>query len=64
MMVSETKDKVKRKKRNNTLKVVEIQHVQVPDSEERLNRVFKILLSSFENMGNEAKKAAEAEIHG
>ena len=55
MMVTETKDKVKRKKRNNTLKVVEVKYAQVPDAEERLNRVFKILLSSFENTQNEAK---------
>lgn len=55
MMVSEAKDKVKRKKRNNTLTVVKVEYVQVPDAEERLSRVFKILMSSFENMENEAK---------
>ena len=56
-MVTETKDKVKRKKRNNTLTVVEVNYVQVPDAEGRLGRVFKILLSSFENIEeNEAKR--------
>jgi len=43
-------------KRNNSLKVVKIAHAQVPDAEERLGRVFKILMSSFENMENEAKR--------
>lgn len=47
----------KRRKRNNNLKVVEIKHVQVPDAEDRLNRVFKILMSSFDNSENEAKRA-------
>lgn len=50
MMATEAKDKVKRKKRNNTLTVVKVEYVQVPDSEERLKRVFKILLSSFKNV--------------
>ena len=49
--------KKKSGKRNNSLKVVEIQHVQVPDSGERLMRVFKILMSSFKATQNEAKKA-------
>ena len=56
MMVSEIKDKIKRKKRNNSLKVVAIAYAQVPDAKERLGRVFKILMSSFENMENEAKR--------
>jgi len=55
MMVTEAKDKIKRKKRNNTLKVVKVDFVQVHDAEERLKRVFKILMSSFENTQNEAK---------
>lgn len=55
MMVTETKQKTKTKKKHNTLTVVKVEHVQVPDAEERLNRVFKILMSSFENTQNEAK---------
>jgi hypothetical protein len=47
MMVTKTKGKVKRKKRSNTLTVVKVEHVQVPDAQERLSRVFKILLSSL-----------------
>ena len=56
MMVTETKQKTKTRKKRNVLKVVKVEHVQVPDSEERLKRVFKILMSSFENMENEAKR--------
>jgi hypothetical protein len=48
-MTVKTKDIVKRKKRNNTLMIVRVEYVQVPDAEERLNRVFKILISSFDN---------------
>ena len=47
--------KAKRKKRISNLKVVEIKHVQVPDAEERLSRVFRILMTSFKNPENEAK---------
>ncbi len=55
-MVTEVKA-TKRKKRISTLKVVKVEYVQVPDAEQRLSRVFKILLSSFENSGgNEAKR--------
>ena len=38
-----------KKRRRNGLKVVEVRHIQVHDAEERLIRVFKILMSSFEN---------------
>lgn len=56
-MVSETKQKTKTKKKRNSLKVVKVEHVQVPDAEERLRKVFKVLLSNFENMGeNEANR--------
>ena len=51
MMVTEIKEKVKRKKRDKTLTVVKVEYAQVPDAEERLNRVFNILISSYENMG-------------
>ena len=56
-MVTKTKQKTKRGKRHNTLMVVKVEHVQVPDAEQRLGRVFKILMSSFDNPENEAKKA-------
>ena len=42
-------EKTRRKKKRNNLKVVEIRHVQAPDAEERLGRVFKILMSHFDN---------------
>ena len=51
-MINETKQKKRERKRNNSMKVVEIQHVQVPDMDERLSRVFKILMSSFEDKEN------------
>lgn len=54
-MVTEIKA-TRRKKRNVTLKVVKVEYVQVPDAKERLDRVFKILMSSFENIENEAKR--------
>ena len=50
MMVTTVKDKIKRKKRSNTLTVVRVEHIQVPDAEERLSRVFRILLSNFEDL--------------
>ena len=43
-MVSKTKNKVKRKKRNINLTVVKVEYAQVPDTEERLKRVFKIFV--------------------
>lgn len=52
MMVTETKQKTKTKKKRNTLTVVKVDFLQVPDAVERLSRVFKILMSSFENMEN------------
>lgn len=33
------------RKKRNSLRVVRVEYVQVPDSEERLGRVFRILLS-------------------
>ena len=51
-MANESENKTKRK-RNITLTVVEVDYAQVPDFGERLNRVFKILLSNHEN---EAKR--------
>lgn len=48
-------EKTRKKKKRNNLKVVEIRHVQVPDAEERLNRAFKILVSRFDNSGDETK---------
>lgn len=57
MMVTETKQETKTRKKRNTLKVVKVEFVQVPDANERLNRVFKMLLSSFKNIEkNEAKR--------
>ncbi|MFC2002927.1 hypothetical protein ACFLV4_03155 [Chloroflexota bacterium] len=56
-MINETKQKKIGKKRNNTLTVVKVEYVQVPDADERLSRVFKILMSSFKDTQNEAKKA-------
>ena len=57
LMVTETKKKIKRKKIRNTLTVIEVKHVQVPDAEERLNRVFKILMSRFGSIEkNEANR--------
>ena len=48
------KKRAKKKKRRNDLRIVEIKHVQVPDAEERRDRVFKILMASFENrVGND-----------
>ena len=47
-MANESENKTKRK-RNITLTVVKVEYVQVPDARERLNRVFKILLSNHEN---------------
>jgi hypothetical protein len=38
-----------KRKRGNSLRVVEVKHVQVPDAEERLARVFRILTSRFVN---------------
>ncbi len=55
MMVTEVKQKTKKKNKRNTLTVVKVEYVQVPDAEDRLNRVFKILMSSYENTQNEAK---------
>lgn len=52
MMVTKAEQKVKTKKKRNTLTVVKVEHVRVPDTDERLSRVFKILMSSFENMEN------------
>ena len=46
MMITKTKGNIKRKKRINELKVVEVNYVQVPDAEDRLKRVFKMLLAS------------------
>lgn len=50
MMVTEAKQKTKTKKKRNTLMVVKVEYVQVPDSEERLNRVFKILLENHKDI--------------
>jgi hypothetical protein len=52
IMVAETKKKIKTKRKRSTLTVAEVKHVQVPDADERLQKVFKILMSSFENMEN------------
>lgn len=48
-MVTEIKA-TKRKKRNITLKVVKVEYVQVPDAQERLFKVFKILLSNLKEL--------------
>jgi len=45
-MVTESKA-TRRKKRDITLKVIKVEYVQVPDAKDRLSRVFKILLSSL-----------------
>ena len=50
MMVTKTKQKTKTRKRRITLTVVKVEYVQVPDAEERLNRVFKILLESHKDI--------------
>ena len=56
-MVIKAKDKIKKQKRKHTLKVVKVKYVQMPDAVERLNRAFKILISSFENLEkNEARR--------
>lgn len=55
-MVTETKIN-KSKKRNRTLKILKVEYVQVPDAQERLSRVFKILMSkSDDSRENEAKR--------
>lgn len=55
MMVTKAEQKAKTKKKRYTLTVVKVEHVQVPDANERLSRVFNMLLSSFENAQNKAK---------
>lgn len=55
MMVIKTKRKSKMRERSNTLTIAKVQRVQVPDADMRLERVFKILISTFENMENKAK---------
>jgi hypothetical protein len=49
-MTSESnRENGRRTKRNKNLQVVEVKCVQVPDAQERLARVFKILMSNFTN---------------
>ena len=56
-MVTEANHKTKTKRKSSTLTVAEVNYVQVSDANERLNRVFKILMSNFENVErNEAKR--------
>ena len=50
IMSIEIREEKRKKKHGNSLKVVEVKHVQVPDAEERLNKVFKILMNTVENM--------------
>ena len=50
MIVTKVNPKTKTKRKRSTFTVAEVNYVQVPDADERLNRVFKILMSSFENI--------------
>ncbi len=50
MVINTPMMRTKRRKRKNTLRVIVVNHDQVSDSQERLDRVYRILLSSFEEM--------------
>ncbi|MFW9875836.1 MAG: hypothetical protein ACFFG0_22250 [Candidatus Thorarchaeota archaeon] len=49
-----TATKKNKRKRKNALTFVKVEYVSVPDADERLSRVVKILLSNYKNDAKEA----------